>query len=173
MSGNQRMKSRRILSGKRTDPRRRTLADAPCEIRPFIVMEVLEKALALERAGRSIIHLEVGEPDFPTPSRIVQSAMDSLAKGQTHYTDSRGIIELRAAVARYHARKYGTDVSEDRVLVTMGTSPALLLVLSLLIEEPGTRSSSRIRVTHATRTSCGIFAACRAAFRCRNGKAFN
>jgi aspartate/methionine/tyrosine aminotransferase len=100
-------------------------------------MEVLEKAIAFERAGRSIIHLEVGEPDFPTPPRIVRSAMDSLANGQTHYTDSRGIIELRAAIARHHARKYGTDVSEDRIIVTMGTSPAMLLVLSLLIDEPG------------------------------------
>jgi aspartate/methionine/tyrosine aminotransferase len=79
-------------------------------LRPFIVMEVLEKALALEREGRSIIHLEVGEPDFPTPPRIVRAATEALARGDTHYTDSRGIGELRAAVARYHARKYGTRV---------------------------------------------------------------
>jgi aspartate/methionine/tyrosine aminotransferase len=97
-------------------------------------MEVLEKALALEREGRSIIHLEVGEPDFPTPPRIIRAATEALAKGDTHYTDSRGVSELRAAVARYHERKY---VPEERVIVTMGTSPAMLLVLSLLIEEPG------------------------------------
>ena len=100
-------------------------------------MEVLEKAQALEREGRSIIHLEIGEPDFPTPPRIVQAAMEALRKGETHYTDSRGLGELRTAVARYYARKYGTKVLEDRVLVTMGVSPAMLLVLSLLIEEPG------------------------------------
>lgn len=100
-------------------------------------MEVLEKALSLEREGRSIIHLEVGEPDFPTPPRIVQAAIDALKKGETHYTDSRGLRDLRSAVARYYAKKYGIDVFEDRVLITMGTSPALLLVLSLVINEPG------------------------------------
>jgi len=100
-------------------------------------MEVLEKAHALEREGRSIIHLEVGEPDFPTPPRIARAATEALAKGDTHYTDSRGISELRTAVARYHERKYGTRVPEERVIITMGTSPAMLLVLSLLVEEPG------------------------------------
>jgi aspartate/methionine/tyrosine aminotransferase len=131
------MKPRRRPAGKPVEPAKRARSDDSCEMRPFIVMEVLEKALALERAGRSIIHLEIGEPDFPTPPRIVRSAMDALASGETHYTDSRGTAELRAAVARHQARKYGTDVSEERVMVTMGTSPALLLVLSLLIEEPG------------------------------------
>jgi len=100
-------------------------------------MEVLEHALALERAGRSIIHLEIGEPDFPTPPGIVRSTVEALARGETHYTDSRGTAELRATIARHHARKYGTPVSEERVIVTMGTSPAMLLVLSLLIEQPG------------------------------------
>jgi aspartate/methionine/tyrosine aminotransferase len=112
-------------------------ADHLAEIRPFIVMEVLEKALAFEREGRSIIHLEVGEPDFPTPPRIASAAVEALRRGETHYTDSRGIRELRSAVAKYHSKKYGTEVLEDQVLVTMGTSPAMLLVLSLLIEEPG------------------------------------
>jgi aspartate/methionine/tyrosine aminotransferase len=107
------------------------------EIRPFIVMEVLEKALSLEREGRSIVHLEVGEPDFCTPPRIVRSAMEALSKGDTHYTDSRGTAELRMAIARHFAKKYGASVPEERVIVTMGTSPAMLLVLSLLIEEPG------------------------------------
>lgn len=112
-------------------------ADRLSGLRPFIVMEVLEKALSLEREGRSIIHLEVGEPDFPTPPRIVRAATEALARGETHYTDSRGLVELRAAVARYHKRTYGTRVPDERVIVTMGTSPAMLLVLSLLIEEPG------------------------------------
>jgi aspartate/methionine/tyrosine aminotransferase len=106
-------------------------------IKPFIVMDVLERALALERQGRSIIHLEIGEPDFETPKRIVESGAESLRMGDTHYTDSRGIPELRTAVASYYGKKYGTSFAEDRVLVTMGTSPALLLVLSVLIEEPG------------------------------------
>ncbi len=106
-------------------------------IKPFIVMEVLEKAIALERQGRSIIHLEIGEPDFQTPKRIVEAGIGALRDGETHYTDSRGILELRAAIAAYYGRKYGTSFTEERVLVTMGTSPALLLALSVLVEQPG------------------------------------
>ena len=106
-------------------------------IKPFIVMDVLERALALERQGKSIIHLEIGEPDFQTPERIVESCIAALRNGETHYTDSRGILELRTAVASYYGRKYGTSFTEEQVLVTMGTSPALLLVLSMLIEKPG------------------------------------
>lgn len=106
-------------------------------IKPFIVMEVLEKAIALERRGRSIIHLEIGEPDFQTPKRIVEAGIGALRDGETHYTDSRGILELRTAIAAYYGRKYGTSFTEERVLVTMGTSPALLLALSVLVEQPG------------------------------------
>jgi (5-formylfuran-3-yl)methyl phosphate transaminase len=106
-------------------------------IRPFIVMDVLERAQALERQGRSVIHLEVGEPDFPTPPVIVQAAIEALRNGDTRYTDSRGIAELRAAVARYHERRYGVRVAEERVFITGGVSPALLLVLSILLENPG------------------------------------
>ena len=106
-------------------------------IKPFIVMDVLERAIALEQQGRSIVHLEIGEPDFQTPRRIVESGIEALRRGETHYTDSRGIIELRSAVASYYGRRYGTSFTEENVLVTMGTSPALLMVLSLLIEEPG------------------------------------
>jgi aspartate/methionine/tyrosine aminotransferase len=134
---NERMKRSRTPAGTSARAASRARADRLSELRPFIVMEVLEKALALEREGRSIIHLEVGEPDFPTPPRIVRAAIESLARNETHYTDSRGLAELRAAVARYHERAYGTRFSEDRVIVTMGTSPAMLLVLSLLVEEPG------------------------------------
>lgn len=129
--------SRHKRSDMRQRAARKVLPGACDEIRPFIVMEVLERALALEREGRSIVHLEVGEPDFPTPPRIVRAAVDALERGETHYTDSRGLAELRAAIARSYERKYGVTVSGDRVIVTMGTSPAMLLVLSLLIEAPG------------------------------------
>lgn len=107
------------------------------EIRPFMVMEVLEKALELEGTGRSIIHMEIGEPDFPTPRGIIDAGVSSLQNGDTHYTDSRGIIELREEVARSSRRKYGVEVDPSQVLITMGVSPALLLVLSSLIEEKG------------------------------------
>jgi len=111
--------------------------EQPGAITPFIVMEVLERAFELERAGRSIIHLEIGEPDFPTPRGIVEAAKASLDAGDTHYTDSRGVLELRAAIASYCHRTCGAAVDPEQVLVTMGVSPALLLVLSTLIEEAG------------------------------------
>ena len=76
------------------------------DMKPFIVMDVLERAIDLEREGRSIIHLEIGEPDFRTPGRIVESAIDALRRGETHYTDSRGTRELRAAVASYYNERY-------------------------------------------------------------------
>lgn len=107
------------------------------DIKPFIVMDVLERAISLERSGRSIIHLEIGEPDFSTPGYITEAGIEALKLGETHYTDSRGIIGLRSAVASYHRDRYGVDVSEEQVLITMGVSPALLMVLSILIEEPG------------------------------------
>jgi aspartate/methionine/tyrosine aminotransferase len=131
------MKPRRTSTGTPAETSAATRTDHLAGITPFIVMDVLERALALEREGRSIIHLEVGEPDFPTPDRIARAAIEALAGGETHYTDSRGTAELRAAIADHHRRTYGTGVSEERVIVTMGTSPALLLVLSLLIGEPG------------------------------------
>ncbi len=108
------------------------------DIKPFIVMDVLERAQSLERRGISIVHLEIGEPDFPTPKCIVDSGIAALNAGKTHYTDSRGILELRTAVAAYSNGRYGTTITGEQVLVTMGTSPALLLVLSTLIDEAGT-----------------------------------
>jgi aspartate/methionine/tyrosine aminotransferase len=107
------------------------------EIKPFIVMEVLERALELERDGRSIVHMEIGEPDFDTPAAVIEAAKSSLDRGDTHYTDSRGIPELREAIARWYNRRYSCKASPSQVLVTMGVSPALLLVLSCMIEEPG------------------------------------
>jgi len=107
------------------------------KIKPFLVMDVLERAMQLQRRGRSIIHMEIGEPDFDTPPAIVNEAVESLKRGETHYTDSRGIPELRKAVAENYSRRYGVDFSEDRVFVTMGVSPALLAVLSVIIENPG------------------------------------
>ena len=102
----------------------------------FIVMDVLERAHALEREGRHIIHLEVGEPDFPTPQCINDAALEAIQKGQTHYTHSLGIIELREAICRHYHLQYGVNVNPDQVIVTSGTSPALFMVFSVLLE-PG------------------------------------
>ena len=104
------------------------------EIPPFIVMEVLEKAHELERQGRHIIHLEVGEPDFPTPQCICDAAEVAMKKGETHYTHSLGIIELREAICEHYHKKYEVQVNPGQIIVTSGTSPALFMIFSALLE---------------------------------------
>ncbi len=104
------------------------------EIPPFIVMDVLERAHELEREGRSIIHLEIGEPDFPTPQCVCDAAKEAISKGETHYTHSLGLLELREAICAYHHEKYGVSIDPNHILVTSGTSPALFMVFSALLE---------------------------------------
>jgi aspartate/methionine/tyrosine aminotransferase len=106
------------------------------ECQPFLAMEVMERARELERAGRSVLHLELGEPDFAPPRAAVEACQAALAAGETRYTDSRGLPELREAIAADLTRRSGVPIAAERVLVTSGTSPAWLLVLSLLVE-PG------------------------------------
>jgi aspartate/methionine/tyrosine aminotransferase len=106
------------------------------EIRPFIVMDVLERAQALEKSGEHIIHLEVGEPDFDTPACIRAAGDRALAEGKTHYTHSLGLLELREAICDYYERRYRVRVSPEQVIVTSGTSPAMLLIVGVLAE-PG------------------------------------
>ncbi|MDW7681912.1 MAG: pyridoxal phosphate-dependent aminotransferase [bacterium] len=109
------------------------ISDCCQKISPFIVMEILERATQLEQQGDHIIHLEIGEPDFDTPERIVAAAKESLDRGDTHYTHSLGIMPLREAIAGYYSENYRVSVSPQQVVVTSGTSPALLLVLSILL----------------------------------------
>ena len=109
------------------------ISDCCQKISPFIVMEILERAKQLEQQGDHIIHLEIGEPDFETPQRIIDAAKESLDRGDTHYTHSLGILPLREAIARYYSVNYRVSVSPQQVVVTSGTSPALLLVLSILL----------------------------------------
>jgi len=104
------------------------------EIPPFIVMDVLEKAQELERSGEKIIHLEVGEPDFDTPGCINEACYRAIGEGKTHYTHSLGLIELREAIAEKYLEKYRVKVSPEQILVTSGTSPALLLLFAALLE---------------------------------------
>lgn len=106
------------------------------EISPFIVMDVLEKAQEMERAGEEIIHLEVGEPDFDTPECIKEACFKAIREGKTHYTHSLGLIELREAIAEDYWNKYKVSISPDQIIITSGTSPALLLVFASLLE-PG------------------------------------
>jgi len=100
------------------------------EIKPFLAMEILERAQQLEAQGRRIIHLEVGEPDFDTPECVKEACARALMEGRTRYTHSLGILELREEICRTYKLQYGVSVSPDQVLVTSGTSPAMLLAFS-------------------------------------------
>jgi aspartate/methionine/tyrosine aminotransferase len=104
------------------------------EIPSFIVMDVLEKAQEIERTGETVIHLEVGEPDFDTPECIKEACFRAIREGKTHYTHSLGLFELREAIAEDYWEKYGVEVSPEQILVASGTSPALLLLFSALLE---------------------------------------
>lgn len=103
---------------------------------PFLVMEVLERAAALQREGRDIVHLEVGEPDFDSPPPVIAAGIEGLRAGHTHYTHSLGRPELRAAIAAWHARHYGIETDPDCIVVAMGSSSAMLLVFAALLD-PG------------------------------------
>ncbi|MGB5986045.1 MAG: pyridoxal phosphate-dependent aminotransferase, partial [Desulfobacterales bacterium] len=106
------------------------------EITSFIVMDVLEKACEMEGQGQNVIHLEVGEPDFDTPQCVKTAACQAINNGFTHYTHSLGLLELREAVCNYYHSTYGVEVSPEQVLVTSGTSPAMFLLFSTLLD-PG------------------------------------
>ena len=105
-------------------------------IAPFHVMELLARARQLEQEGRDIIHMEVGEPDFPTPQPIIAAAQEHIASGRVFYTPALGLPELRGAIADFYAARYGVNVPSSRVVVTSGASAALLLALACLVE-PG------------------------------------
>ncbi len=107
-------------------------------IQPFHVMEVLARAIELERQGRSIIHMEVGEPDFVTPEPVVQAGIRALQAGRTHYTAATGLAELRETIARYYARRFSAAIDPRRILITPGSSAALQMITALLVD-PGSR----------------------------------
>ncbi len=106
------------------------------DIPPFLVMDVLERAMELTALGEDIIHLEVGEPDFDTPQNVVDAGISAMRAGKTHYTHSLGIPELRQAVADHYNKKYGVKVEMCNVIITSGSSPAILLALASLLD-PG------------------------------------
>jgi aspartate/methionine/tyrosine aminotransferase len=97
--------------------------------------EVLNKARALERQGKSIIHLEIGEPDFDTPGNVIEAAVDALHNGWTHYGPSAGLPELRQAIADYVSRTRGVKVSPDEVVVVPGGKPIIFFTILSLIDE--------------------------------------
>jgi len=105
------------------------------EMTSFIVMDVLEKAHAMEKEGHHIVHLEVGEPDFDTPECIKHAVRQAIDDGETHYTHSLGTLELREAICEYYLKTYQVSISPDQIIVTSGTSPAMFLVFSVLLEK--------------------------------------
>lgn len=104
------------------------------EITPFIVMEVLEKAHEMEKMGVNVIHMEVGEPDFDVPTCVKEASCKAINDGHTHYTHSLGDPELRRAICKNYKTNYGIGIDPDQVIVTSGSSPAILLALSALLE---------------------------------------
>jgi aspartate/methionine/tyrosine aminotransferase len=115
------------------------------EITPFEVMDVLSRAHALERAGRRVVHMEIGEPDFTAPGPVVEAGVRALREGRTAYTATLGLPALREAIASHYASSFGVDVPVERVVITAGASGGLLTLAALyfdagdevLVPDPG------------------------------------
>jgi aspartate/methionine/tyrosine aminotransferase len=101
-------------------------------IKPFLAMEIMEKAQELESLGRDIIHLEIGEPDLETPLCIRDACIKALRDRRSQYTHSLGLRELREEIGRHYAETYGVEIAPERILITSGTSPAMLLAFSVV-----------------------------------------
>ncbi|MBC7266178.1 MAG: pyridoxal phosphate-dependent aminotransferase [Coriobacteriia bacterium] len=105
-------------------------------MRPFVVMDVVARAKELEAQGRDVVRLEIGDPDFPTPRLITEAAEKAMEAGETGYTQSAGLPTLREAIVEHMRTAYGVTVSADDIVVTQGTSPAMLLTFGALLD-PG------------------------------------
>ena len=116
--------------------KQKKLARRACRIAPFYVMELLTRAKELESSGRSVIHMEVGEPDFVTAQPIIEAGKRALDAGHTGYTPASGIPELRTVIAQHYQDKFGVAVDSRRIIVTPGASGALQLILGILVD-PG------------------------------------
>lgn len=122
------------MSQSLVDPQKSQLAPRALAVEPFHVMRLLARARELEAAGRHIHHLEIGEPDFPTPPPVVEAAQRALAAGHTHYTPAAGLPRLRKAISTYYGWRYGLDVDWTRILITPGASGALQLAMLALLD---------------------------------------
>src|SRR5690242_3382927 len=112
------------------------LAERMSRLGTETAFEVLNKARALERQGKQIVHLEIGEPDFDTPSNVVEAAVQALHKGWTHYGPSAGLPELRQAIAEEVSRTRGVKVTSEEVVVVPGGKPIIFFSILALID-PG------------------------------------
>ncbi len=108
------------------------------DIAPFHVMDLLARARAMEEEGRDVVHMEVGEPDFPSPEPVIEAGRRALAAGYTRYTPAAGLLELREAIAAFYERRHGVTVDPEKVLITPGASGALQLIMGVLVN-PGDR----------------------------------
>lgn len=107
-------------------------------IAPFHAMALLARARELEAQGRSVVHMEIGEPDFATPQPVVDAGINALRQGKTHYTPAVGLPELREAIADYYLSQFQAKIDPRRVVVTPGASGALQLILAMLVD-PGSQ----------------------------------
>ncbi|MGF6757348.1 pyridoxal phosphate-dependent aminotransferase [Paraburkholderia sp. GAS42] len=103
-------------------------------IQPFYVMELAKEAALLERQGRDIIHMGIGEPDFTAPEPVIEAATSALRRGVTQYTNALGLPALREAIAGHYQQMYGITVDPARIVVTAGASAALLLACAALVD---------------------------------------
>ena len=106
------------------------------EIEAFEVMDVLSRAHALEAAGRRVVHMEIGEPDFGAPEPVVEAGVRALREGRTAYTATLGLPALREAIAGFYATRFHTRIAASRIAVTSGASGGLLTVAALYVN-PG------------------------------------
>ena len=113
-------------------------ADRMQLIQPFHVMALLARARELEAGGRSVIHMEIGEPDFVTPQPVIDAGIRALQEGCTHYTPAVGLQALRERIAEFYRQRYGVAVEPRRVVITPGASAALQLAMAVLVN-PGDR----------------------------------
>src|SRR5438552_10598991 len=113
----------------------RPLATRMSRLGTETAFEVLARARALEAKGRDIVHLEIGEPDFDTPPAIVAAGVAALERGETHYTQSAGVIELREAIALYLKERRGVRADPGQVIVTPGAKPIMFYALLALLED--------------------------------------
>ncbi len=96
-------------------------------------MEILNRAKALERQGRSIVHMEIGEPDFPTPANVIEAANAFISTGAVRYTAAAGLLELRESLAELYLEHYGIEIGSERIFITPGASGGFLLATGLLV----------------------------------------
>ncbi|ABA87939.1 amino acid aminotransferase, putative [Syntrophotalea carbinolica DSM 2380] len=111
------------------------LSPRALHVKPFLAMEIMERAKELEAGGRDIIYLCLGEPDLPTPEPVRNAAIQAIEAGSTTYTHSLGLPEIRQAIADHYRQRYGVAVEASRILVSAGTSPLMLLLFSALLNK--------------------------------------